>query len=136
MDNLCPTSQEEDDQIKVIVENMQLLHIDASIKNKQLQRFFTHLENEFGPHKSKLYQNEYAPLPHMPKMCGFLLLLPAGSIASWMPSSIVSPLALLASGMTSILALVLALLASAASTKQLEIRIMKLNVQVLALLLP
>uniref|UniRef100_A0A915KT21 Uncharacterized protein n=1 Tax=Romanomermis culicivorax TaxID=13658 RepID=A0A915KT21_ROMCU len=47
MDNPCPTSQEEDGRIKVIVENMHLLHVDASIKDKQLMGFFIHLQNKF-----------------------------------------------------------------------------------------
>uniref|UniRef100_A0A915L1P4 Uncharacterized protein n=1 Tax=Romanomermis culicivorax TaxID=13658 RepID=A0A915L1P4_ROMCU len=52
MDNRCLTSQEEDGQIKVIVENMHPLYVDASIKDKQLLdkqllRFFIRLENKF-----------------------------------------------------------------------------------------
>uniref|UniRef100_A0A915ITY2 Uncharacterized protein n=1 Tax=Romanomermis culicivorax TaxID=13658 RepID=A0A915ITY2_ROMCU len=47
MDNQGLTSQEEDGQIKVIVKNMHPLHVDASIKDKQLLPFFIHLEKEF-----------------------------------------------------------------------------------------
>uniref|UniRef100_A0A915L495 Rho-GAP domain-containing protein n=1 Tax=Romanomermis culicivorax TaxID=13658 RepID=A0A915L495_ROMCU len=65
-----------------------------------------------------------------PKLCGYLLLLPAASIASSRPSSIVSPPAV-ASGLTSILALILALLASTASAKQSEIRIARVYIPIL-----
>uniref|UniRef100_A0A915LAX7 Uncharacterized protein n=1 Tax=Romanomermis culicivorax TaxID=13658 RepID=A0A915LAX7_ROMCU len=70
-----------------------------------------------------------------PKLCGYLLLLPASSKASLRPSLIVSPLAL-ALGLASILALVLASLASTASAKQFKIHIVKLCIRVLALALP